>query len=146
MSGSSSDNHKYVVYSFSGWKEKFQEWKIKTLSLSRVHKVSRFLTSKVVLPTEAEAEAKGETSSEYKLYEGNVKAYDLLVRSCTGIPLGLVESVTDGNAHEAWTKLLDKYESTKEDIQSLEESWSGCKLDNTSKDPIEWFLSLSRIN
>ena len=144
--GSSSDNQKFVVYSFSGSKEKFQEWKIKTLSLSRVHKVHRFLTQKVALPTEQEAEVKGENSTEYKTYESNVKAYDLLVRSCTGVPLSLIESVEDGNAYEAWQKLLSKYETKKEDVQALEESWNGCKLEGMSIDPVEWFLKLDRIN
>ena len=140
------ENSKFVVYSFSGSKEKFQEWKVKTLSLSRVHKVHRYLTQKMSIPTEQEAENKGESSSEYKTYEGNVKAYDLLVRSCTGIPLGLIESVESGNAYEAWEKLLSKYETTKEDIQSLEEEWNSCKLDGLSTDPVEWFLKLDRIN
>ena len=124
MSSSGTETSKFVVYSFSGTKEKFQEWKIKTLSLARVHKVHCFLTTKETIPTEQEAENKGDTSKEYKTYKGNVKAYNLLVRSCTGIPLGLVESVKDGNAYEAWNKLLGKYETTKEDVQSLEESWN----------------------
>ena len=145
-SGNSSQTHKFIVYSFSGWKEKFQEWKVKTLSLSRVHKVHRYLMKKLVIPTEQEAENKGDSSSEYKLYEGNVKAYDLLVRSCTGIPLGLVESVKSGNAYEAWEKLLSKYETTKEDVQALKESWNSCRLEGLSTDPVEWFLKLDRIN
>ena len=67
MSGttSGSDSHKFVVYAFSGSKEKFQEWKVKTLSLARVHKVSRYLTQ-VVIPTEAEVEVLSETSEEYQ--------------------------------------------------------------------------------
>ena len=146
MSASGTESSKFVVYSFSGSKEKFQEWKVKTLSLSRVHKVHRYLTQKLVIPTEQEAENKGESSSEYKAYEGNVKAYDLLVRSCTGIPLGLIESVESGNAFEAWEKLISKYETTKEDVQSLEERWNGCKLDGLTQDPLEWFLHLDRIN
>ena len=49
------DSHKFVVYTFSGAKERFQEWKVKTLSLACVHKVSRYLTTQIVVPTEAEA-------------------------------------------------------------------------------------------
>ena len=64
---------------------------------------------------------------ENKTYEGNVKAYDILVWSCTGIPLGLVESAESGNAFEAWEKLLAKYKITNEDVQTLEESWNLCK-------------------
>ena len=137
MSSSGTETSKFVVYSFSGTKEKFQEWKIKTLSLACVHKVHRFLTKKETIPTEQEAENKDETSKEYKTYKGNVKAYDLLVRSCTSTPLGLVETVKDGNAFEVWNKLLGKYETTKEDVQSLEESWNSCKLKGLSMDPVE---------
>ena len=148
MSGSSevAGSSKFVVYTFSGDKEKFQEWKVKTLSLSRVHKVNNYLTSKLTIPSDSEAEQKGEKSDEYKLWEGNIKAYDLLIQSCTGVPLGLIETVTDGNAHEAWLRSLGKYKTKKEDVQSLEEDWNGCKLDNLSIDPMEWFLKLDRIN
>ena len=64
MSGttSGSDSHKFVVYAFSGSKEKFQEWKVKTLGLARVHKVSRYLTTQIAIPTEAEAEVLSETT------------------------------------------------------------------------------------
>ena len=141
-----SSSHKFIVYSFSGTKEKFQEWKVKTLSLARVHKVHRYFTQKLTIPSEQEAENKGENSDEYRTYEGNVRAFDLLVRSCTGVPLGLIESVQDGNAYEAWGKLIAKYETTKSDVQSLEEQWNACKLESTSTDPVEWFLKLDRIN
>ena len=146
MSSSSSEASKFIVYSFSGSKEKFQEWKVKTLSLARVHKVHRFLTQKTAIPSEAAAEAKGDGSDEMKAFEGNVKAFDLLVRSCTGIPLGLIESVDSGNAYEAWNKLLSKYETKNQDIQSLEESWNSCKLNRLQQDPLEWFLQLDHIN
>ena len=83
MSSGSEQHSKYTVYSFSDNKEKFQEWKIKTLSLARVHKVHRYLTKEIEIPDEAAAELQGEGSKEQKTYDGNVKAYDILVRSCT---------------------------------------------------------------
>ena len=111
-----------------------------------MHKVHKIYTTKLTIPSEKEAETKGESSNEYKLWEGNIKAYDLLVHSCTGVLLGLIEAVVDGDAHEAWNKLLAKYETKKEDIQSLEEEWNACKLDNLSTNLMEWFLKLNCIN
>ena len=87
-----------------------------------------------------------ETNTEYKKYEKNVKEYDLLIRSCTGVPLGLIESVTEGSAYEAWKKLLEKYETSEEDVQGLEEKWTNCKLVGITRDPTEWFLEMDRIN
>ena len=54
--------------------------------------------------------------------------------------------MTDGNTHKACLRLLRKYETRKEDVQSLEEDWNRCKLDNLSIDQMEWFLKLDRIN
>ena len=131
MSGttSGSDSHKFVVYAFFGSKEKFQDWKVKMLSLACVHKVSRYLTIQIVI------EVLNDTSEEYKKYKKNVKAYDLLIRSCTGVPLGLLELVEEGNAHEAWKKLLNKYETSEEDVQELEEKWTNFKLNSIATDP-----------
>ena len=90
VSSAATESHKYVVYSFSGTKEKFQEWKIKTLSLARVQKIQKYLTTEIVIPDEDAADAAAEGSNTRKTYDANVKAFDLLIRSCTGVPLGLV--------------------------------------------------------
>ena len=145
--GDSGMSQKFVVYSFSGSKERFQEWKTKTLSLSRVHKVYKYLTTEIEdIPDEDEAEDWDSTSSEYKKYEKNVKADDLLVRSCTGTPLGLIEKVEEGNAHEAWKALLKEYETSDDDVHELEAKWIDCKLSNFGTNPTDWFLKLDRIN
>ena len=147
MSTSGTESQKYVVYSFSGSKESFQEWKTKTLSLSRVHKVHKYLTTQVQgIPTEDEAETLSETSANYKKYEKNIRAYDLLIRSCTGTPLGLVEKVEDANAYEAWKALIKEYETSEDDVHELEEKWKGCVLGDFGTNPTDWFLQLDRLN
>ena len=75
-----------------------------------------------------------------------MNAYDLLVRSCTGTHLGLIEKVTDANAHEAWKALLKEYETNDDDVHELEAKWSKCKLENFGMNPTDWFLKLDRIN
>ena len=140
MSSGSEQHSKYTVYSFSDNKEKFQEWKIKTLSLARVHKVHRYLTKEIEIPDKAAAELQGEGSKEQKTYDGNVKAYDILVRSCTSTPLSIVNYVQDDNAYQAWVKLLKTYETDEGDIQELEGRWTNCKLEDFRTDPDTWFL------
>ena len=146
VTSGSTDSHKFVVYSFSGTKKKFQEWNIKALSLARVQKVQKYLTTVIQIPTESEADAAAEDSKTRKTYGRNVKAFDLLVRSCTGVPLGLVQSAEDGNAHLAWKALLKEYEISDDDVQELEEKWSKCTLDDMKKSPTEWWLKMAEIN
>ena len=116
------------------------------MNLVSIHKVHCYLTQKVTLPAEQEAKNKGESLGKFKTYDGNVKAYDLLVRSFTGIPLSLIKSVDSGNACKMWEKLLSKYKMEKENTQSLEEEWNSCKLEGLLTDPVGWFLKLDRIN
>jgi hypothetical protein len=153
MSEKVAESSKYTTYAFSRKKEKFNEWKIKTLSLSRVKKVSRFLTSEVEFMKDDEAEefdidtsTDADKKKAYHAYEKNIKAYDLLIRSCTGTPLSIIETVEDGNAHEAWKKLLNKYETKIDDVQTLEDLWTSTQLDTTQTDPTDWFLKLNHIN
>ena len=77
VTSGSTDIHKFVVYSFSGTKKKFQEWKIKTLSLACVQKVQKYLMTVIQIPTEIEADATAEDSEICKTYDRNVKAFNL---------------------------------------------------------------------
>ena len=54
--------------------------------------------------------------------------------------------VDEGNAYLAWKKLLNKYKTSKEDVQDIEERWADCKLNSIATDPTEWFLDIDRIN
>ena len=117
---SGTETSEFVVYSFSGSRERFQEWKVKMLSLAFIQKVHLYLTQKLTIPSEAEAEAKGDGTAKIKTFKGNTKAFDLLVCSCTSIPLGLIELIDSGNAND---------KTKKEDILLFEESWTACKLE-----------------
>ena len=131
---SGTETSEFVVYSFSGSRERFQEWKVKMLSLAFIQKVHLYLTQKLTIPSEAEAEAKGDGTAKIKTFKGNTKAFDLLVCSCTSIPLGLIELIDSGNAND---------KTKKEDILLFEESWTACKLEWLSqalKDQINWML------
>ena len=66
MSGSEeeSGSQKFASCSLSGNKERFQEWKTKTLSLARVMEVHKYLVSDMKVPSETEAEALDENNAE----------------------------------------------------------------------------------
>jgi hypothetical protein len=113
-----------------------------------VKRVNKLLTEEVELMTDEEAEdyennpTRRSTADKtsFSLYEKNIKAYDLLIRSCSGTPLSIIETVEDGNAYEAWQKLLNKYETKIDDVQSLEDMWSDAQLGSIQVDPTDWFL------
>ena len=56
-----------------------------------------------------------------KIYEGNSKAWNLLIISLTDIPFGLLRQC-DENAHDAWKSSIDKYEMSYEKHESLNEA------------------------
>ena len=55
-----------------------------------------------------------------KIYEGNSKAWDLLIISLTYIPFGMVNQCYE-NVHDARKALIDKYEVSNEKQESLNE-------------------------
>jgi hypothetical protein len=82
----------------------------------------------------------------FSLYEKNIKAYNLLNRSCSGTPLGLIETVEDGNDYVAWQKLLNKHETKINNVQLLKDMWGKAQLAYVQVDPTDWFLKLTHIN
>ena len=68
------------------------------------------------------------------IYEGNSKAWYLLIISLTGIAFGLVRQF-DENSHDVWKALIDKYEVSDDKKESLNEvtnRWNKCKIKDTS--------------
>ena len=55
-----------------------------------------------------------------KIYEGNIKAWYLLIIKLTYITFWVVRQCND-NAHEAWKVIIDKYEVSDEKQESLNE-------------------------
>ena len=54
------------------------------------------------------------------IYEGNSKAWDLIIISLIDIPSGLVMKC-DENSHVSWKALIDKYEVSYEKQEILNE-------------------------
>ena len=75
------------------------------------------------------------------IYEGNSKAWDVIIISLTDIPSGLVRQY-DENSHVSWKALIDKYEVSDENQESLNEvknRWNNCRIKDISQDPDIWF-------
>ena len=75
------------------------------------------------------------------IYQGNSKAWDLLIISLVEIPFGLVRKC-DENEHDAWKELIDKYEVSNEKqeiLNKVTDMWNNCKIKDTSLYPDIWF-------
>ena len=83
-----------------------------------------------------------------KIYEGNSKAWDLLIISLIDTPFGMARKC-DENSNDAWKALIDKYELSDERQESLNEvakMWNNCNIKYTSLDPYIWFNELYNLN
>ena len=92
---------------FSGYYDKFDEWKEKTKAISRYKAILKYLKKEAEMITEYGAENDKE---KMKIYEGNPKACDLLIIR-----------LYDDNVHDAWKSLIDKYEVSDNKKESLNE-------------------------
>ena len=129
---------KYVK--FSGKGSDFNEWKIKTLSLARGKKFDVYLLED------------GSKSTDQDVVDNhnnrNADMWDQLPLSLSGTAFSVIQEA-DGDAHEAWNLLLDKYNMSSEKKLSLTdvtEEWNDSRLCSTKVDPDDWFTYLYRVN
>ena len=130
---------------FSGYCDKFDEWKEKTRDISRHKGILKYLTEELEIPTEYEVENDEE---KMKIYEVNFKVWDFLIISLTYIYFGVVKQC-DENAHYAWKSLIEKYE-VSDDIQEIlievTNRCNKCNIKDTSLEPDIWFNELYSLN
>ena len=82
------------------------------------------------------------------IYEGNSKAWDVIIISLTDIPSGLVRKCGE-NSHVSQKALIEKYEVSYEKQESLNEvtnRQNKCRINDTSQDPDIWFNELCNLN
>ena len=82
------------------------------------------------------------------IYEGNSKAWDLLIIIFTDIPFGLVRQC-DESEHDSCKAFIDKYEVSEEKQESFNEGtnrWKNCKTKEKILDPAIWFNELYNLN
>ena len=82
------------------------------------------------------------------IYEGNSKAWDLLIISLIDIPFVLVRHC-DENSHDAWKALIEKYEvsyDNKEILNEVTNMWNNFNIKYTSIDPYDWFNEMYNLN
>ena len=83
-----------------------------------------------------------------KIYEGNSKAWDLLIISLSDINFGLVRQWNE-YAHEAWKALIGKYEVSDEKQEILNEvtnRWNNLRMKEKSQDTDIWYTELFNWN
>ena len=71
-----------------------------------------------------------------------------MVLGLTGTAFSVIQEA-DGNAHEAWKLLLDKYDVLSQKQNSLTdvtEEWNNSRLSSVKVDPDDWFTYLYRVN
>ncbi|KAI2499592.1 hypothetical protein MHU86_14887 [Fragilaria crotonensis] len=87
------------------------------------------------------------TAAENRKYLAKATAWTYLVASCTGTAYALIERC-EGDPFKAWAILQEKYCATdaEENYPELDQAFSECKLDGTSKDPELWFNDLDHLN
>ena len=125
---------------FSGRGSDFNEWKIKTLSLARRKKFDVYLLEDGSKSTD------NDVVDNY--VNGNADAWDQLVLSLSGTAFSVIQEA-DGDAHEAWKLLLDKYDVSSEkqiSLTDVTEEWNNSRLRSTKVDPDDWFTYLYRVN
>ena len=94
---------------FSGYYDKFGQWKKITNAISIHNIILNYLTKEREIAYVEDAE---NDDDKLNIYERNSKAWDFLIMSHKDITFGLVMQVNE-NTHEAWKDLIDKYELSK---------------------------------
>ena len=103
------------------------------------------MTKEVDIPTEDKSY---NDEDKMNIYEGNSKAWDLLIMSLTYIPSRLARQC-DENSRVSWKALIEKYEVSDEKQESLNEvtnRWNKLRINDTSQDPDIWFNGLYHLN
>ena len=137
------------IIPFSGKDEDWRMWSQKFQGRARLKKYKGVLTGDTVVP--AHDESVSANSKEGKAREANDNAYtDLLLSSDDVVFFGLIDesktdSLPDGDAHLAWTKLCDRYEpKTNATKVELKKEFNDSSL-STGEDPEVWISDLERV-
>ena len=142
---------KVTSYKFNGKGEDWANWAIKTKALAALQNCEEHFEESQVLPTKAAsnldlAKAVADRTGDYDVYRANVKAFAILVQSCDGTPLFIVNE-HDKNMWLAWSAIKDKYYyDPVRAFARITKKWNACALDTTARDPEDLFLELNLIN
>jgi hypothetical protein len=132
---------------FDGNADKWRKWKLKFLAKARAGGYKKILTGETVVPPDTGVV----TDDDIKVIELNYKAYDALALACEGVAFGAIESavtagLSDGDAHLAWTNLLERYElTTKMSLVQLKRDFTTKRLEDASADPDLWIQDLEHL-
>jgi hypothetical protein len=125
---------KYYQLNDSNVENFYDDWRMKTLMLADTKGFGDpFTETSVPIPSKADAEDPNATDQVKKMYKANKEANNLLIMSCSGIPLGLV-SRAKGDARNALQRLDRKYaKKSVGSVMSLLKEFMNCKLEQTTR-------------
>ena len=124
----------FKVFKFNGTKNKFREWKIKSLAYARRKGFETGFTQD--LSTAIKDEDK----------EARNKAMDYLIGALTGSPFDLVTTETQDDPFESWKTLLENYEDNEQEaLQDLQQELVDLKM-KEDKEPKDYVSKLRLLN
>ena len=138
---------------FDGQDAKWHMWKAKFLAYACYKNFQEILNGDE-LPR-GEKDLKGDTivlsdADERRIRRSNTVAYASLIMACQSGPFGHVNNARsaefpNGNAKEAWDKLISTYESgNMANVIALSHKWTKCTL-GENENPDSWYVELDRI-
>ena len=138
---------------FDGTDAKWHVWKAKFVAYACYKGFEGILSGDEVSPGERDSAGMKIVPSdndEKRAKRNNTVAYASLIMACQSGPFGYVngarsEEFPNGNAKEAWDKLVSTYESSNmANVIALSGQWTKCTI-NENENPDIWFVELDRI-
>ena len=129
-------------------------WSRKFLARARIREYKDILTGAEKPPSANKAidESTDEGKKEKKLRAANERAYNDLLLSCEeevsfgAVDEALTTNLPDGDAHQAWSNLKARYESSTPATKiQLKKEFNDSKLEDATTDPDEWIADMERI-
>ena len=150
MMGRSDKDTSVRLPMFDGQDAKWHTWKVKLLAYT-CYKNFQGILNGDKLPR-GEKDQKGDTivlsdADERLIRRSNTVAYASLIMACQSGPFRHVDNTRsakfpNGNAKEAWDKLISMYESgNMANIIALSHQWMKCTL-GENKNPDSWYVEL----
>jgi len=151
---SSAREERITIIPFDGTTKQWKIWSTKFLARARRKGYKGILTGSIKAPKDNVRTQLTEEQEKNK--ELNTIAYEDIILSIDGnkatgrVAFRLVETATtgikDGNAHEAWQKLKDKYQPDKAPNRvELKQAFTNSKLRDGDQDPDEWITELEEL-
>src|SRR5210317_771157 len=142
------------IIPFDGTQKQWKVWSTKLLARARRKGYKEILTGTKLAPKDNVSRPLSTTDQALK--DANMLAYKDIILSMDGskatgrVAFRLVETslagMADGNAREAWKKLMDKYQPNRAlNRVELKQEFVNLKLKDSNHNPDEWITELEEL-